>query len=90
MTQNLIRVGANGMRLYLLMLPIIGFQVTVVGYFQATGKPKKSLFFEFISAACFLSAHALGFTKVFWTNGCLVSGSSFGFSVCSVNGGVVV
>jgi len=40
---ELIRVGANGMRLYLMMLPVIALQVTVVGYFQATGKPRKSL-----------------------------------------------
>jgi len=40
---ELILVGANGMRLYLMMLPVIALQVTVVGYFQATGKPRKSL-----------------------------------------------
>ncbi|HWQ41222.1 MAG TPA: MATE family efflux transporter [Desulfosporosinus sp.] len=51
---ELIRVGANGMRLYLLMLPIIGFQVTVVGYFQATGKPRKSLFLSLSRQLVFL------------------------------------
>lgn len=51
---ELIRVGANGMRLYLLMLPIIGFQVTVVGYFQATGKPRKSLFLSLSGQLIFL------------------------------------
>ncbi len=51
---ELIRVGANGMRLYLLMLPIIGFQVTVVGYFQATGKPRKSLFLSLSRQLIFL------------------------------------
>ncbi|HZK84669.1 MAG TPA: MATE family efflux transporter [Desulfosporosinus sp.] len=51
---ELIRVGANGMRLYLMMLPIIGFQVTVVGYFQATGKPRKSLFLSLSRQLLFL------------------------------------
>lgn len=51
---ELIRVGANGIRLYLLMLPIIGFQVTVVGYFQATGKPRKSLFLTLARQLIFL------------------------------------
>jgi len=51
---ELIRVGANGMRIYLMMLPIIGFQVTVVGYFQATGKPRKSLFLSLSRQLLFL------------------------------------
>ena len=51
---ELIRIGANGMRIYLVMLPIIGFQVTVVGYFQATGKPRKSLFLSLARQLIFL------------------------------------
>ena len=51
---ELIRIGANGMRIYLVMLPIIGFQVTVVGYFQATGKPRKSLFLSLSRQLIFL------------------------------------
>jgi len=51
---ELIRVGSSGMRLYLMMLPIIGFQVTVVGYFQATGKPRKSLFLSLSRQLLFL------------------------------------
>ncbi|TGE38284.1 MATE family efflux transporter [Desulfosporosinus fructosivorans] len=67
---ELIRVGANGMRLYLLMLPIIGFQVTVVGYFQATGKPRKSLFLSlsrqliFLVPALWILPKFLGLTGV--------------------------
>ncbi|MDP4127317.1 MAG: MATE family efflux transporter [Bacillota bacterium] len=51
---ELVRIGANGMRIYLMMLPIIGFQVTVVGYFQATGKPRKSLFLSLSRQLIFL------------------------------------
>ena len=51
---ELIRVGASGMRIYLMMLPIIGFQVAVVGYFQATGKPRKSLFLSLSRQLIFL------------------------------------
>jgi putative MATE family efflux protein len=51
---ELIQVGANGMRIYLMMLPIIGFQVMVVGYFQATGKPRKSLFLSLTRQLIFL------------------------------------
>lgn len=52
--QDLIPVGARGLRVYLLMLPIVGFSVTVVGYFQATGKPRKSLFLSLSRQLIFL------------------------------------
>lgn len=51
---ELIRIGANGMQIYLMMLPLIGFQVTVVGYFQATGQPRKSLFLSLSRQLLFL------------------------------------
>ena len=40
---ELIRLGAAGLRLYLLMLPIIGFQIIGSMFFQAIGKPVQSL-----------------------------------------------
>lgn len=51
---ELIRVGSTGMRLYLMMLPVIALQVTAVGYFQATGKPRKSLFLSLSRQLLFL------------------------------------
>lgn len=42
--QELIEVGAHGLRVYLAMLPFIGFQVISANYFQAVGKPKHSMF----------------------------------------------
>jgi Na+-driven multidrug efflux pump len=32
-----------GLRIYLCMLPIIGFQIVSTSYFQATGKPKHAM-----------------------------------------------
>jgi Na+-driven multidrug efflux pump len=37
------RIGVPGMRIYLAMLPIVGFQVISSNYFQATGKPKQAM-----------------------------------------------
>ena len=37
------RIGVPGMRIYLAMFPIIGFQVVSSNYFQATGKPKHAM-----------------------------------------------
>lgn len=41
---EVVRMGVPGMRIYLAMLPIIGFQVVSANYFQAIGKPKHAMF----------------------------------------------
>lgn len=70
----MIELGSRGLRLYLMMLPIIGFQVASVNYFQATGKPKKSLFLTlsrqviFLIPALFILPHFLGLDGV-WLAG---------------------
>ncbi len=62
---ELIRLGANGLRIFLIMLPVIGFQVTAVNYFQATGKPRKSLFLSLSRQLIFLVPMLLILPK-FW------------------------
>jgi putative MATE family efflux protein len=37
------RLGTRAMRICLLMLPIVGFQIVSANYFQAVGKPKKAV-----------------------------------------------
>lgn len=51
---ELIRLGTQGLRIYLIFLPIVGFQTAAVNYFQATGKPKKSLLMTLSRQAIFL------------------------------------
>ncbi|CUH94606.1 putative membrane protein [Propionispora sp. 2/2-37] len=41
---QLIEMGSGGLRLFLCMLPIIGFQVISANYFQAVGKVKQAIF----------------------------------------------
>ncbi|MBU3129130.1 MATE family efflux transporter [Clostridium tagluense] len=41
---ELIGIGIHGIRIYLFMLPIIGFQIVSSNYFQAIGKAKISIF----------------------------------------------
>jgi putative MATE family efflux protein len=40
----LIEVGSRGIKIYLFMLPVIGFQIVSSNYFQAIGKAKISIF----------------------------------------------
>jgi putative MATE family efflux protein len=63
--QELIRLGSYGLRIFLMMLPIIGFQLTAVSYFQATGKPRKSLFLSLSRQLIFLVPMLLILPK-FW------------------------
>jgi putative MATE family efflux protein len=41
--EHLIRLGARALKIFLLMLPLVGFQIVSWAYFQAVGKPKQSL-----------------------------------------------
>lgn len=41
--KNLVDMTANGMKIFLVALPIIGFQIVSSNYFQAIGKPKQSI-----------------------------------------------
>jgi putative MATE family efflux protein len=41
---KLIELGAHAIRVGMMMLPLIGFQVVSASYFQATGKPREALF----------------------------------------------
>ncbi|MCX7884084.1 MAG: MATE family efflux transporter [Caloramator sp.] len=42
--KELIKIGSNGLRIFLSMFPIVGFQIVSANYFQAVGKPKHSMF----------------------------------------------
>lgn len=46
--KEFVRVGAHGIRIFLMMLPILGFQIVSSNYFQATGRPKHSIFLSLI------------------------------------------
>lgn len=41
---KLLEIGVNGIRIFLFMLPIVGFQVVAGNYFQAVGKATTALF----------------------------------------------
>lgn len=42
--QELIEISSRGLRVFLLLLPVIGFQIVSTSYFQATGKPAMAMF----------------------------------------------
>jgi len=42
--QDFLRLGTHAIRICLVMLPIVGFQIVGASYFQAVGKPKHAMF----------------------------------------------
>ena len=51
---DLVKIATNGIRIYLAMLPIIGFQIVSSNYFQAVGKAKFSVFLGLLRQVIFL------------------------------------
>lgn len=45
---NLIALGCHGIRVDLIFLPIVGYQIVTANYFQAIGKAKISIFLSFL------------------------------------------
>jgi Na+-driven multidrug efflux pump len=45
---DLVKLGSRGMRIDLMFLPIVGYQIIASNYFQAVGKAKISIFLSFL------------------------------------------
>ncbi|WP_099191381.1 MATE family efflux transporter [Tepidibacter mesophilus] len=41
--ENILKIGTNGLRIFLCMIPVIGFQIVTSNFFQAIGKAKISI-----------------------------------------------
>jgi putative MATE family efflux protein len=50
----LIEMGRHSIRIYFLVLPVVGFQVVSANYFMATGKPSKAIFLTLSRQIIFL------------------------------------
>ncbi|NBI07422.1 MATE family efflux transporter [Senegalia massiliensis] len=67
--KNLIEMATNGLRIFLFMLPIIGFQIVCSNYFQAVGKPKHAMFLSLSRQVVFLIPGIILLSKVFGLKG---------------------
>jgi len=67
----LVDEGIGAIRLFLLAFPLVGFQVVTSAYFQAVGKPGKSMFLSlsrqilFLLPALYILPHFFGLTGVY-------------------------
>lgn len=51
---ELIEIGARALRIYLLLLPIVGYQIVNGAYFQSVGKPKQAMILTVTRQVAFL------------------------------------
>ncbi|NLM52091.1 MAG: hypothetical protein GX197_04640 [Firmicutes bacterium] len=51
---ELIVLGSRGLQLFLLMIPVLGFQIIGSNYFQATGRPGQAIILNLARQAIFL------------------------------------
>ncbi|NLY86859.1 MAG: MATE family efflux transporter [Tissierellia bacterium] len=68
------RIGVPGMRIYLAMFPIVGFQVVSSNYFQATGKPKHAMLLSLSRQVLILIPALLILPKFFGLSGVWMAG----------------
>ena len=80
---RLIALGAHGMRLYLAMLPVIGFQMIGAHYYQAVGKPKLAMLLTLSRQVVLLAPLLVILPRYFGLDGVWVAGpiSDFGASL---------
>lgn len=72
--QELINLSTTGMRLNLMMLPIVGFQVVTSNFFQSIGKAKVSILLTLTRQVLFLIPALLVLPHFFGLNGVWLSG----------------
>ncbi len=68
------KIGVPGMRIYLSMFPIIGFQVVSSNYFQATGKPKHAMLLSLSRQVLVLIPALIIFPKIWGLTGVWLAG----------------
>ncbi|MBM7562467.1 MATE family efflux transporter [Fusibacter tunisiensis] len=83
---ELIDVATVGMRTFLKMLPIIGFQIVSSNYFQAVGKAQKSMFMALLRQVLLLIPLFLILPKFFGLMGVWYAGPTADFIASLVTG----
>ncbi|MBB6215898.1 putative MATE family efflux protein [Anaerosolibacter carboniphilus] len=72
--QELINFGTYAMNIFLIFLPIIGFQIIAANYFQAVGKPKQAAFLSLSRQVLLLIPALFILPKFYGLKGVLMAG----------------
>lgn len=83
---ELIAFGSHALSVFLIMLPLIGFQIVGAGYFQAVGKPKQSMILSLSRQVIILIPALIILPMFFQMQGILVSGPLSDFLSAVITG----
>jgi putative MATE family efflux protein len=72
--KDLIVFGSRALKIFLLFLPIIGFQIVSANYFQAIGKPKHAIFLSLSRQVLILIPAILILPRFLGLDGVLIAG----------------
>lgn len=88
--KELIKIGANGMKIFFAMLPLIGFQIVSSNYFQATGKPKQAMLLSLSRQVLMLIPAILILPRFFGLNGVWMAGPTADFFASLLTGAFIL
>lgn len=75
-SEELLAMGQHAMRTFLMMLPIVGFQIVSANYFLAVGKPKQAMLLALSRQVLFLIPFIIILPRFFGLNGIWAAGPS--------------
>lgn len=84
--QTLIDIGVRGIRIYLVMLPIVGVQIIITNYFQAVGKAEKAILLSLTRQVLFLIPLIILLPQFFKLDGIWMAGPISDFLASLVAG----
>jgi len=84
---ELVKIGAPGMKTFLLLIPLIGFQAVGTNYFQAIGRAKISIFLSLLRQVILLIPFLLIFPKFWGLNGIWIASPASDLIAAITTGG---
>lgn len=78
--KELIEIGTRGIRIFMLILPIVGIQIVITNYFQAVGKAFKAILLSLTRQVLFLIPLVLVLPHFFQLDGIWMAGPIADFS----------
>lgn len=78
--KELIEIGTRGIRIFMIMLPIVGMQIVITNYFQAVGKASKAILLSLTRQVLFLIPLVLILPNFFKLDGIWMAGPIADFS----------
>ncbi len=72
--QELVSIGVHGIRIFLVMLPVIGVQIVITNYFQSVGKAGKAILLSLTRQVLFLIPLIILLPRYFGLDGIWMAG----------------